>query len=507
MKTNVKQLLAIALVVTSCTTGSKITSGGYSDDLYYTPGDARPIVQKPVKEVKQPQKKSTVVMQVEENEQGKVVDNYIIPKSSRKDNNAYYFDEQPAYSDTILEYKNDKEEVTINNYFEGEEMDYSSRIRAFYNPYFYNPFWDPFWDPYYGSAFSFGFGHYGWGGGYFPGGYGMFNPWLGYGYGYGGYGGYGYGFGGYGYDWYYPGYYGWGNYYPGWGYGGGYYADYGGGYLNDGNHFYGKQNHTGKRGESNAVRYGMNTTKSGSLMGSGGLNQNYIGRNPNASSTRLSGGNTINGAVSGRAGIVGTRNGAAIQQRQGVNNVQSNSIGRGATISNYRRSSTTANQGISAPTQVGSSTRSAVSGSNYTPTYNRPRMNTQPSYNTGSTRQYSAPRDVNGSTQSSRYARPQSSGGSYNSAVRSQSSGTSYQRGAASSSPSRATESRTPSSRSYSPRSTESSSPSRSVESSSPSRSYSAPAPSINSGSSGSVGGSSGGGSSTRSSSGGSGRR
>ena len=35
------------------------------------------------------QKKSMVAMQVEENEQGKVVNNYIVPKSSRKDKNAY----------------------------------------------------------------------------------------------------------------------------------------------------------------------------------------------------------------------------------------------------------------------------------------------------------------------------------------------------------------------------------------------------------------------------------
>ena len=171
MKTNVKVLLAIALMATACTTGSKVTSSTNTDDLYFTPGDAQPVAPKPEKEVKQPQKKSTVVMQVEENEQGKVVNNYVVPKSSRKDNNAYYFDDQPAYSDTTLEYKDNKEQVTVNNYYEGEEMDYSTRIRAFYNPYFYNPFWDPFWDPFYG----FGYGYYGYGfgpswgfGGFYP---------------------------------------------------------------------------------------------------------------------------------------------------------------------------------------------------------------------------------------------------------------------------------------------------------------------------------------------------
>ena len=130
MKTNFKLFVAIALMATACSTGSKVTSGGYADDLYYTPGDAPHVAPKPVKEVKQqPQQKSMVAMQVEENEKGKTVNNYIVPKSSRKDKNAYYFDDQPAYADTVLEYKDDKEQVTVNNYFEGEEMDYSSRIR------------------------------------------------------------------------------------------------------------------------------------------------------------------------------------------------------------------------------------------------------------------------------------------------------------------------------------------------------------------------------------------
>jgi len=153
MKTNVKLLIAIALMATACSTGSKVTSSSYSDDLYYTPGDAVPVAPKPVKnkEVKQPQKKSTVVMQVEENEKGKVVNNYVVPKSSRKDNSAYYFDDQPAYSDTVMEYKDSKEQVTVNNYYEGEEMDFSTRIRTFYDPYFYDPYWDPYWRFGYGS--------------------------------------------------------------------------------------------------------------------------------------------------------------------------------------------------------------------------------------------------------------------------------------------------------------------------------------------------------------------
>ncbi|MEI7828945.1 MAG: hypothetical protein WCI31_04205 [Prolixibacteraceae bacterium] len=490
-----KLLIAVAFLATACTTGSKVTSGGYSDDLYFTPGDALPAVREKVKEVEQPQKKSTVVMQVQENEQGKVVDNYIVPKGSRKDKNAYYFDEQPAYSDTIMEYKDNQEQVTINNYFEGEEMDYSTRIRTFYNPYFYDPYWDPFWSPYYGSPFSWGMGWRGSFGGFYGGYYGgWYDPWYsGFGYGYGGYG-----YGGFGYGGYASGY-GYGGY--GWGWTSG---DYYGGGMNGGNYYTGKQNHTGKRGESNAVRYGMNY-KSGSLTGSSGFNGQVLGRNANSSSTRLSGGNTINGAVSGSrtisagSGATGTRNSVTraatvLQQNQGNNTMQGTRVNRGATISNLRRSGTN-NIQSSGPVNPGNVTRSVSAARDYTPTYTRPRMNTQPSYNTGSTRQYSTPQSSSGGTQSTRFARPQSSGSTFSGAVRNQQS-TSYQRGSASSSSTRS---------SVSPGSGGSRGSSPSYSSPSPStRTYSAPASSSFSG--GSVGGSSSGSSSGSSGSSGGGR-
>jgi hypothetical protein len=491
MKLNVKLLIAVAFLATACTTGSKVTSGGYSDDLYFTPGDALPAIRETVKEVKQPQKKSTVVMQVQENEQGKIVDNYIVPKNSRKDKNAYYFDDQPAYSDTIMEYKDNQEQITINNYFEGEEMDYSTRIRTFYNPYFYDPFWDPFWSPYYGSPFSWGMGWRGLYGGFYGGYYGGWDPWYsGFGYGYGGYG-YG-GYGGYGYGGY--GGYGWGGggYYPGWGWtSGGFYDGYGG--MQGGNYYAGKQNHTGKRGESNAVRYGMNN-KSGSLSGSGSFNGQTMGRNPNASSTRLSGTNTMNGAVSGSrtisggSGATGTRSSATrqatvLQQNQGNNTMQSTRVNRGATISNLRRSGTN-NIQSSEPVNPGNVTRPVSAGRDYTPTYTRPRMNTQPSYNTGSTRQYSTPQSSSGGTQSTRFSRPQSSGSTNSGAVRTQQSN-SYQRGPASNSSTRS---------SVAPSNSSGRSSSPSYSSPAPStRTYSAPSSNSGGNSGGSVGSSGGG--------------
>ena len=44
MKTNVKLLSAIALIASACTTGSMVTSSGYTDDIYYSPGDNPPVV-------------------------------------------------------------------------------------------------------------------------------------------------------------------------------------------------------------------------------------------------------------------------------------------------------------------------------------------------------------------------------------------------------------------------------------------------------------------------------
>ena len=504
MKTNLKLLLATALLASACTTGMKVTSGGYTDDLYFTPGDAVPIAQKPVKEVKKPQQRSTVVMEVEENEQGKIVNNYVVPKSSKKDKNAYYFNDEPAYADTVFEYIDDKEHVTINNYYEGEEMDYSTRLRTFYNPYCYDPFWDPFWNNYYGSPFSWGLGWRGIYGGLYGGWYGgYYGGW--YDYWYPGYYGYGYGLGWGGYYPYWGGYYaGWGGYYPGWGWTSGSLYP-GGGYWGNGNYYAGKQNHTGKRGGSNAVRYGMNNQKSGNLMGSSFGSRMGTSRSANSNATRLPAGNYLNGSTGTRqnisgTGATGTRqiNSRAANSQQDQSNMmgQGTRLNRGETISNLRRPAVSSNDN----TRINSGNSNAgpvTSGREYTPTYSRPRMNTQATYNnSGTTRQYNATQSGNYSN--SRYSRPQSSG-SNSGEVRSQPNVT-YQRGSASSAQSR----------SYSNQEsgTRSSSPSNSGSSSS--RSFT-PSPSFNSGNmgggsvgGGSVGGNSGGGS--RSGGGGSGR-
>ena len=477
MKTNVKLLLAVALMAGACTTGSKVTSPTYSDDLYYTPGEAVPTAPKPVKEATQPQKKSLVAMQVEETEKGKVVNNYVVPKNSRKDNNAYYFDDQPAYSDTVSEYKDNMEQSTVNNYYEGQEMDYATRINTFYDPYFYNPYWDPFW----GSSFGYGGWGLGFGMGMGMGGY--YNPWYpysGWGYPYYGWGYPYYGWGYSSYGWGYPSY-GWDYPVYGWGNGGG--GNYAGGH-------YGKQNHTG-RGGSNAVSYGANSQKSGNLYG--------------GSSTRISSGNTVNGATTntristGAAGatstrLSGTQNGriaSTTLQNQSAGSAQGNRINKGETISNLRRSNTRSIQSSSATSPNSSYSRSAAIGNAYTPTYNKPRMNTQATYNNGSSRQYTSPGSVGGNTQSARYGRPQGSVPTTGGNVRTQSSSGGYQRGSANTSTTR-------SSGSFGSGSSTRSSSSGYSGGSTQSRSYTPSSSSFSGGGGGSVSG--GGGGATRSS-------
>ncbi|MCE1198611.1 MAG: hypothetical protein LWW85_06545 [Marinilabiliales bacterium] len=487
MKTQVKLIVAIATMVTACTPGAKITSGGYSDDLYYTPGDARPVAAKPVEEVKKPLPKSMIAMQVEENEQGKVVNNYIVPKGSRKDNNVYYFDDQPQAADTAFVYKDGKEQVTINNYYEGEEMNYTSRIRNFYDPYFYDPYWDPYWSSGWGLGWNYGLG---WG----------YNSW---------YPGWNWGFGFYSPYWawnnywtwgpgyYYPGYY-YGNYWgwnSGWGWNDSYWAS--------GNHRTGKQNYTGRSGGSSAVNYGMNNNKNG-MIGGSGMN---MGRVSGSSFNRLPSVNQ-NGAVNastrpaytGGAGATGTRlqgtreNNTVNQAIQGgTSNGAGNRLNRGETLSNLRRPSGLSNGNNNSSVQQGRVSRPSANSSNgeYTPVYSRPRMNTQPTYNSGNNRQYSSPQGNGSEYQSNRYSRPAYSGNNSNSGTRTQST-TTYQRGSVNSSysntPTRSVQ-QSSSGRSYSTGSTES-------------RSYSSPTPSYSGGSRSSFGG----GGSAPASSGGGGR-
>ena len=85
-------------------------------------------------------------------------------------------------SDTTVYYNDDEVKYVINNYYDGDDIDYAYRIRRFHRPYFYDPF---YWDSWYYDPYFYG-GYSSW--------YSPYSSW------------------GYGYNWYSP-YYSWG-----WGY-------------------------------------------------------------------------------------------------------------------------------------------------------------------------------------------------------------------------------------------------------------------------------------------------
>ncbi|KAF0232899.1 MAG: prolyl-tRNA, partial [Prolixibacteraceae bacterium] len=206
MKSKFTYLGLMAILMSACSTGSYVSSS-YSDDIYFNPGDVPPpIVVEPGSEQQLAREKSgstIIVSEIGENEEGaNVMNNYIFDGSESDVNALQYSVEQGLEgSDTTIYYNDDEVKYVINNYYDGDEIDFAYRIRRFHNPYFYDPF---YWDSWYYDPFhSYGYGYYprwsyafNWGWGY---------PYYGWGYPY-------YGWGHHGYGWGYPGY-GWG-YHP-----------------------------------------------------------------------------------------------------------------------------------------------------------------------------------------------------------------------------------------------------------------------------------------------------
>ena len=379
MKTNVKLLSVIALLASACTTGSMVTSGSYGDDAYFTPGDHQPVITSTTTMREQPKRNSTTISGIRQEEAGKIVDNYFSDKKEgNSQSDAYTLNGEQANSDTT--YVADQEaQDFISNYDEPEDIDYTTRIRTFYDPYAYDPYWD--------SSYYPGFG-FGWG-------LGFSGLYSGFGFGYGGY------YGGWGYP-----YMGWGGYYGGyWGNGYGGYGGHGGwgnGYNhrnyadNNQNRYYGRQNSNGQGG-SNTLGY--------SSSGRGALSSSYLSNH----SISRSFVNTSRGSRAVNTGIVtgATRQGGT---RYTVNPNQTrsanlNSAGRSGavsnpqTITNLRRGQVSGqnSQNLKSATTPGGAVR-------YTPTYSRPRTNIQATYNTGAARQYSRPQSYSGSTNSGRSA-------------------------------------------------------------------------------------------------------
>ena len=154
MKTNVKLLAIIALLASACTTGSMVTTGGYGDDAYFTPGDHPPVVGS-LHSREQATKNATTISGLRQDDAGQIVDNYLSPKKEGDLNG----DAAVAGTNSDYNYEADEEaQDFISDYDNAEEVDYTTRIRTFYNPYAYDPYWDSCYYPGFGFGWGLGFG-------------------------------------------------------------------------------------------------------------------------------------------------------------------------------------------------------------------------------------------------------------------------------------------------------------------------------------------------------------
>src|SRR5690554_1946911 len=149
MKSRLTILMMAALFLGACTSGSYVT-GYYSDDIYFNPADVPPPIEadETTANNKGGQKSANkmIISNIEENEEGsKTMNNYIFD-ATEKDADAlvYSMDEYDLHSsDTSVYYNDEDVNYVINNYYDGESIDYAYRIRRFHRPYFYDPF---YWD-------------------------------------------------------------------------------------------------------------------------------------------------------------------------------------------------------------------------------------------------------------------------------------------------------------------------------------------------------------------------
>ncbi|MCX6227813.1 MAG: hypothetical protein NTV75_01290 [Bacteroidia bacterium] len=377
MKTNLKLLSFIALLASACTTGNMITTGPFVDDAYFSPGDHAPVIVSDSPNKPHEIKRAGTISGIRQEEAGKIVDNYFSDKNSNNQANTLN-DNQANNQDAD---QIDDSNNYINGYEEPEELDYTMRIRTFYNPYAY----DPYWDSYYSPGFGFGWGL---GVGALYGAFG-YNNWYG-GFGYGSYGYGGFGYGGFGYGGYYSPYYGgWGmsNMYWGNNYG---YGNYRNGDYRD--RYYGRQNAAGRGGASSMGLTGFSrNSQAGTYSGRNSISRSMIGSSRGGRSNT----NVINGTnLTGSSRQAGTRytvspNGTKSAVINGTG--QSVSGRSGQTLTNLRRTQSVGQSNGNVRTQG-----STYGSSRYTPTYSRPRSNVQGSYNSGVSRQYARPQGSNG---------------------------------------------------------------------------------------------------------------
>ncbi len=481
MKSKIISIGIAALFLSACSTGSYVTSS-YNDDIYFNPGDVPPpistegkVTDKPIDENgKEKSGEKMIISQIEKNDDGTNTMNNYIFDGTKKDADAlrYNMDQMELQnSDTTVYYNDDEMKYVINNYYDGDDLDFGYRIHRFHDPFFYDPFyWDSWnYDPWY----SYG-GYYG---SYYPGlslgwNMGWYDPWYSWSWGYPYYGmGYPY------YSWGYP-YYGLG-YYPSYAWGG-YYGSYYNGYNSY--PYYGNIN-------GDNFRYGRRTTGTTVIDRSAGRrntsvaaeSSTAIGRSvtKSAEADTRSTTQTSTRVVSGRTADQSNNTARVLTEQR-----------RSTTVDNNARSDNNRNQNLTRSAQSYTRPGTSIQSRNYT----------RPSTNAGNS-SYTTPRVVTKSANSSNYSAPKTTSAydrSYRSNstyIRSSSSGSSSRTYSAPSQSSRTQSYSTPSRSSYSDGSSPVSRSSSSYSSGSSGSSYS-----------GSSSRSSSGGGSSRSSSGG-GRR
>lgn len=497
MKTKLLIISVLAILVAACSTGT-YTTKTYDDDIYFSPADVPPVamvedeipaVEKSAQISGQDHTGNTriVMSQMEKNQDGtSTLNNYIYqPENKNSDAQAYQMDDQELVeSDTTVYYNDEDVKYVINNYYDDDDMDFSSRIYRFHRPFGFRPYfstWGWGYDPYW----SYGYGwDSGWG----------WDPWYSGGWGYPYYGWYDYyspfsfGFGGYWGGWY-------GGYYPYYSnYYSGYYNGWYNGYYGTGGGFY--NNHQIARRRSTEMNLpGGNT---GNMNFSGGtrassLKEGNINQvNSEGRSTWVENGHTRSRSIDPSGNNADTKNATIVNNRRpstaNSSQVQDRSQVRTQTV----RPATSNTGNVRRTYQPSTTSRTYEQGStgrqsqNYTPSYNKPRIVNQSNYNNSYTRPRTSDGNyerssVRSSSGSSGYSEPRSSS-SMRQTYRSSSS---YSSGSSS----------TPRSSSYSSPSNYNSSPSYSPSRSS-SSSYSSGSSSGGSYSGGSSGGNSGGSSS-----------
>lgn len=404
MKSRLTILMMAALFLGACSSGSYVT--GYdNDDIYFNPANVPPPIdaENVTADTESRQKSANrmVISDIQENEEGsKTMNNYIFDATEQDaDALVYSMDQYDLESsDTSVYYNDEDVKYVINNYYDGESVDYAYRIRRFHRPHFYDPFyWDSWYygaylyDPFYYSSWYSPSWSFGW-----RMGHSWHSPYNSWGWGYS--------------PWhspYYAGYY--GGYYGGWN--GGYYGGnpwYGHGsarYIDSEDYRYGQRRSTGS-----GVVYGDNYQRRSTTSGVRSSSTTTKSAREGVSADRR--GNSVSGArVSGNTVQTPQRaatNSNVVTERRRVDAVTGNvrSTDRQTGSQSYTRPGNTTTRSYTRPTTGVSTTPRVVapqnrsnnirytapgSTSNYNRTYRSSSTYNRSSGTTTNTRSYRAP--------------------------------------------------------------------------------------------------------------------